>query len=151
MSNSNNLKPGILVNADVWQGFKEKVTNASDTLENFMSNYEPSVSSGAIIQVNKDIWQEFQTKYQGYAIQEVERLMQMAISSSPPQTSATVMSVSSGMVNSVSVPLASNWTVNYSSNSINLTQTSGTNSTMTYNCTAATPDIIINLTSGEIK
>ena len=147
---SNNVKPGILINADVWQNFKDKVPegHASDTLENFMSNYQPSANDTSIIQVNKDVWQNFQNKYQGYAIQEIERLMQMATSSPPPNV--TVMAVNSGSVSSMSIPSANNWTVTYASNSINLTQTSG--SAMTYNnstfTTTITPDIIINI-SGD--
>lgn len=82
MPSSNNIKPGILIDAAIWQNFKDKVIKdkASDTLENFMANYSgPTRDETSIIQVNKEIWQSFKDKYQDIAIREVERLMQVAI------------------------------------------------------------------------
>ncbi len=151
---SNYCKPGILIDADIWQNFKEKVPKdkASETLQNIMADYQPPTSNNtSIIQVNKDIWQNFQNKYQNFATQEIERFMQTAISS-PPATSATVMAVNSGSVSSMSIPSANNWTVTYASNSINLTQTSDSTMNLynnsTFTTATTTPDIIINI-SGD--
>jgi hypothetical protein len=148
MSSSNNIKPGILVDATVWQDFKEKTTNASDTLEKFMINYDGSSESGeAIIQVNKNIWENFKNKYQDQALKEVERLMQLAVSS--PSASTNVMSVNTSFVNSMSIPSAGNWTVSYSNNSINLTNTAGSSTLTTYT-NGTTSDILIDF-NGDIK
>ena len=157
MPSSNNIKPGILIDATVWQDFKSKVPKdqASDTLEKFMINYDGSIvseSGEAIIQVNKDVWENFKNKYQDQAIKEVERLMQLAVSS--PSPSVNVMSVNTSFVNSVSIPSAGNWTVNYSNNSINLTNTTTTSGTLTNytgaTITTSTPDILIDF-NGDIK
>jgi hypothetical protein len=139
MPTSNNIKPGILIDATVWQNFKDKVpkNRASDTLENFMVSYPgPTENETSVIQVNKEIWQNFKDKYQDIAIQEVERLMQLAVSS--PSNGTNVMSVNTAFVNSVSIPAASNWNVNYANNSINLTQIGNANATTTITTTGST-------------
>src|SRR5208337_3189429 len=156
MPSSNNVKPGILIDATIWREFKSKVPKdqASDTLEKFMINYDGSIISNsgeAIIQVNKDVWENFKNKYKDSAIQEVERLLQLAVSSPSPSTN--IMSVNTSFVNSVSIPSAGNWTVNYSNNSINLTQTTSTSTLTNYTTTGATtsmPDILIDF-NGDIK
>ena len=154
---SKRIKPGISVNKKIWEEFREKAPNASDTLEKIMANYQkPTSSETSIVQIDKDVWQSFKNKYQDIAIQELERLLQLAVSS--PSASATVMSVNTAFVNSVSIPSANNWAVNYSSssNSINLTQITNTTaitSTTSYNAsgaTTSTSDILIDF-NGDIK
>lgn len=158
---TNRIKPGITVSSDEWEQFRKKVgdNNASKVIQNFISNFQPtsSITETSIIQVNKEIWQNFKDKYQDIAIQEVERLMQLAISS--PSAGSNVMSVNTAFVNSVSIPAADNWNVNYANNSINLTQIAN-NTTVTTTgasyivsgsvATTSTPNILIDL-NGDLK
>jgi len=142
----------VSVNKKIWEKFRKKTPNASDALERFMTDYQPPTSNdSSVIQVNKDVWQNFYDKYQSCAIQEVERLLQLAVSSPSPSTN--IMSVNTSFVNSMSIPSAGNWTVNYSNNSINLTQTTSTGTLTNYTTTGATtstPDILIDF-NGDIK
>jgi hypothetical protein len=105
------------------------------------------------ITVDSNVWKAFKEKFDANASQEVERLMRMAVES--PSTSPSFASLPSAAVNSISLPSAGTWQINYSFNGINISNTTPSPGTTAYSAsgmgftTTSSSNILIDLKGGS--
>jgi hypothetical protein len=117
----NKLKPGVIVDKDVWSEFKDRTRGeSSHVVEDFMKEYRPTVESKVRphIVVDKDIWTDFKSKFGANASKVIEAMMKANIEN------RDVSILSSETVGSLTIQDPAKWSISYCSDSLNLTNVS---------------------------
>ena len=118
---SNKMKPGITVDEEVWESFKEKTKGeSSQKVEQFMEEYQPPKSASKIqpgITVDEEVWKKFKAKFLNEASKVVEALMKAKLQD------LDVLAVPSASINCLTLPTndSTSWTMTYNDNTINVT------------------------------
>ena len=141
----NKLKPGVIVDKEVWSEFKDRTKGeSSHVVEDLMKEYKPTVEGKVRphIIVDKDVWTDFKARFGANSSKVIEAMMKANVEH------RDVSVLSSQNVGSLTIQDPAKWTLSYCSDSLNLTnvscsvQTTESVST-TYNCTDVVQNILI--------